>query len=55
MNRYEFRKMFKAVGPVVLPVIHVQDKAQAERNVRVSIGEGAAGCSALSSAPARSA
>lgn len=44
MNRYEFRKMFKAVGPVVLPVIHVQDKAQAERNVRVSIGEGAAGC-----------
>lgn len=44
MNRYDFRKMFKCVGPVVLPVIHVQDNAQAERNVRVLVGEGAAGC-----------
>ena len=44
MNRHDFRKMFKTVGPVVLPVIHVQDNAQAERNVRVLIGEGAAGC-----------
>jgi uncharacterized protein len=43
MNRSDFRKMFKSVGPVVLPVIHVQDKTQAERNVRVTIGEGAAG------------
>jgi uncharacterized protein len=43
MNRNDFRKMFKSVGPVVLPVIHVQDNAQAERNVRVAIGEGAAG------------
>ncbi len=43
MNRNDFRKLFKSVGPVVLPVIHVQDNAQAERNVRVAIGEGAAG------------
>jgi uncharacterized protein len=34
MNRNDFRKMFKSVGPVVLPVIHVQDNAQATRNVR---------------------
>ncbi|WP_373506322.1 BtpA/SgcQ family protein [Aestuariivirga sp.] len=44
MNRYAFRKFFKTVGPVVLPVIHVLDNAQAERNVRIVIGEGAAGC-----------
>jgi uncharacterized protein len=43
MNRNDFHKMFKSVGPVVLPVIHVQDNAQAERNVRVAIGEGAPG------------
>ena len=44
MNRHDFRKMFKTAGPAVLPVIHVIDAAQAERNVRVLIGEGAAGC-----------
>ncbi len=44
MDRHDFRKMFKAVGPVVLPVIHVLDTAQAERNIRILIGEGAAGC-----------
>jgi uncharacterized protein len=43
MKRSAFHKLFKSVGPVVLPVIHVQDSAQAERNVRVAIGEGAAG------------
>jgi uncharacterized protein len=43
MDRFSFHKMFKSVGPVVLPVIHVIDAAQAERNVRVAIGEGAAG------------
>jgi uncharacterized protein len=43
MNRHAFRKLFKSVGPVVLPVIHVLDDAQAERNVRIAIGEGAAG------------
>lgn len=44
MNRHDFRKLFKCVGPVVLPVIHVLDIAQAERNVRILVGEGAAGC-----------
>lgn len=44
MNSNDFRKLFKTVGPAVLPVIHVTDKAQAERNVRIVIGEGAAGC-----------
>jgi hypothetical protein len=44
MNRQDFRKMFKVVGPAVLPVIHVLDSAQAERNIRILIGEGAAGC-----------
>lgn len=43
MKRSEFHKYFKSVGPVVLPVIHVIDAAQAERNVRIAIGEGAAG------------
>lgn len=43
MNRHEFRKLFKSVGPVVLPVIHVLDNEQAERNVRIAIREGAAG------------
>jgi uncharacterized protein len=43
MNRVEFRKHFKSVGPVVLPVIHVLDNEQATRNVSVAIGEGAPG------------
>lgn len=43
MQRDAFHKQFKATGPVVLPVIHVTDKAQTERNIRVLIGEGAAG------------
>jgi hypothetical protein len=44
MKRHEFRKLFKTVGPAVLPVIHVQNERQAESNVRILIGEGAAGC-----------
>lgn len=44
MKRHEFRKLFKCVGPAVLPVIHVTDTAQAERNVRVLVEEGAPGC-----------
>lgn len=44
MKRHEFRKLFKSVGPAVLPVIHVTDNAQAERNVRVLVEEGAPGC-----------
>lgn len=44
MKRAEFRKLFKSIGPVVLPVIHVTDNEQAERNVRILVGEGAPGC-----------
>jgi uncharacterized protein len=43
MDRFAFRKLFKSVGPVVLPVIHVTDNTQAEKNARIAIGEGAAG------------
>jgi uncharacterized protein len=43
MRRAEFHKLFKSTGPAVLPVIHVVDKAQAERNIRVLVGEGAPG------------
>jgi hypothetical protein len=43
MNRNDFHKLFKATGPVVLPVIHVLDDAQCEKNIRIAIGEGAAG------------
>ncbi|MEM7686485.1 MAG: adenine phosphoribosyltransferase [Pseudomonadota bacterium] len=44
MTREDFHKLFKTVGPVVLPVIHVLDAAQADRNIRVLVGQGAAGC-----------
>ena len=44
MTRGEFHKLFKATGPVVLPVIHVMDAEQTDRNIRVLIREGAAGC-----------
>ena len=43
MNRAEFHKLFKSVGPVVTPVIHALDEAQVHRNVEVSIEAGAAG------------
>ncbi|MEI7599306.1 MAG: BtpA/SgcQ family protein [Aestuariivirga sp.] len=44
MKRQDFRKLFKCVGPAVLPVIHVTDNEQAVRNVRVLVEEGAPGC-----------
>lgn len=44
MKRDDFRKLFKSVGPAVLPVIHVTDNEQAVRNVRVLVEEGAPGC-----------
>ncbi len=44
MNRDAFHKLFKAPGPVVLPVIHVLDAGQTARNIRILIREGAAGC-----------
>lgn len=43
VNRRDFHKLFKSPGPVVLPVVHVIDEAQAARNVRIAMGEGAAG------------
>ncbi len=43
MNRNEFRKIFKSIGPVVLPVIHVLNHDQTESNVQVVMREGARG------------
>ena len=43
MNRSEFRKRFKTVGPAVLPVIHARDRGQVARNVQVAVREGAHG------------
>ncbi len=43
MYRSEFRKYFKCMGPVVLPVIHVLDSAQAKRNLATAIECGAPG------------
>ena len=43
MNRIEFHKLFKCTGPAILPVIHVLDNQQTERNVRIAIEEGAQG------------
>ena len=43
MNRMHFRRLFKTVGPAVLPVIHVRDAAQAVRNAAVAIEAGAQG------------
>jgi predicted TIM-barrel enzyme len=43
MDRLAFHTLFKCPGPVVLPVIHVLDEEQAERNVAVAIAEGAPG------------
>ena len=43
MNRFEFRKRFKTVGPAVLPVIHARDRGQVLRNIQVAVREGAHG------------
>ena len=43
VNRSEFRKQFKSVGPAVLPVIHARDRDQIMRNVRLAAREGAHG------------
>jgi uncharacterized protein len=43
MDRQSFHKLFKSPGPVVTPVIHVLDRAQAERNIAVAMAAGAAG------------
>ena len=43
MNRTEFRKNFKTLGPVILPVIHVVDEGQATRNIQTALNCGAPG------------
>ncbi len=43
MNRYTFRQSFGASGPVVLPVIHVLDAAQAKTNIQSAIDGGCPG------------
>ncbi len=43
MNKHDFHKAFRSVGPAVLPVIHVLDEAQARRNVARAIACGAHG------------
>lgn len=44
MTRNEFHKAFGAAGPVVLPVIHVLDGAQIDRNIEKVVRAGASGC-----------
>lgn len=44
MQRHAFHKLFKAPGPVVLPVIHVLDTHRTLRNIREVVSAGAAGC-----------
>ena len=43
MNRTDFRKIFKTLGPVILPVIHVVDEGQTKRNIEVALSCGAPG------------
>ncbi|MEE3286678.1 MAG: phosphoribosyltransferase family protein [Pseudomonadota bacterium] len=43
MNRIEFHKQFKVPGPAVLPVIHVQNRAQVSRNIELAVRCGAQG------------
>ena len=43
MDRVQIRRKFNTVGPAVLPVIHVQDEAQAQENVKIAFNEGAQG------------
>ncbi len=43
MNRNDFLKKFRASGPVVLPVIHVLDAEQAQRNIQAAMDGGCPG------------
>lgn len=43
MDRRDFRQKFNASGPVVLPVIHVLDAAQAKRNIQAAMDGGCPG------------
>ena len=44
MNGNYLRREFKCSGVVVLPVIHVIDFEQTQRNIDIVIDEGAPGC-----------
>ena len=44
MNRSDFHKFFKQIGPVVLPVIHVKNYFQVTENINKIVTEGAPGC-----------
>ena len=43
MDRSEFHRCFKTIGPAVLPVVHVLNEDQAIRNIRLAMQEGAQG------------
>ncbi|OED47979.1 adenine phosphoribosyltransferase [Rhodobacteraceae bacterium (ex Bugula neritina AB1)] len=43
MDRNDFKKTFGTSGPVILPVIHVLDSEQAERNIKAAIAGGCPG------------
>ena len=43
MLRAEFHRLFKCVGPSVLPVIHVQDVGQVCHNVEIANSQGVQG------------
>ena len=43
MKREIFHKEFKVIGPAVLPVIHVQDQIQINRNIELVVECGAQG------------
>ena len=43
MTRAEFHRLFKCPGPVVTPVIHVLDREQVLRNIRLAAGVGVPG------------
>ena len=43
VNRIDFHKIFKTLGPVILPVIHVVDDDQANRNIKVAVACGVPG------------
>jgi adenine phosphoribosyltransferase len=43
MNRTDFRKNFKTLGPVILPVIHAVDEGQTKRNIQIALTCGAPG------------
>lgn len=43
MNRQDFKKSFGGSGPLVLPVVHVLDAEQAQRNIQTAIDGGCPG------------